>query len=79
MEAAGEAPKAAQPCYDTHILGKGPNLSGIESPFARAVFGGTSPERLTPTFVTLPGSLTPLFETLQRALVNERLQTPVLP
>lgn len=54
MEAAGVAPKAAWPCYDTLFLGEGPNLSGLESPFARAAFGGTSLERLIPTFATLP-------------------------
>lgn len=54
MESAGVAPRAAWPRYDTRILGKGPNLSGLEPPFARAAFGATSLERLTPTSATLP-------------------------
>ena len=54
MESAGVAPRLPSPCYDTRILGKGPNLSGPEPPFARAAFGATSLERLTPTSATLP-------------------------
>lgn len=34
--------------------GEGRNPHRPDSPFARSAFGGTSPERLTPTFSTLP-------------------------
>lgn len=37
--------------------GEGRNPHHPDSPFARAAFGGTSPERLTPTFSTLPSEL----------------------